>query len=125
MSIRIGDSMLELKNVSKVYHSKKSIDTIALKDISLKFPSHGMVFILGKSGSGKSTLLNILGGLDVPSSGDIFFFHKDITKFSSKEYDSYRNKFYYSYDWNDEKRHYFQPVMCFLLIKIILLQKFM
>lgn len=91
MSIRIGDSMLELKNVSKVYHSKKSIDTIALKDISLKFPSHGMVFILGKSGSGKSTLLNILGGLDVPSSGDIFFFHKDITKFSSKEYDSYRN----------------------------------
>ena len=42
-----------------------------------------------------------------------------------KEYDSYRNKFYYSYDWDDEKRHYFQPVMCFLLIKIILLQIFM
>lgn len=42
-----------------------------------------------------------------------------------KEYDSYSNKFYYSYDWDDEKRHYFQLVMCFLLIKIILLQKFM
>ncbi len=34
-----------------------------------------------------------------------------------KEYDSYRNKFYYSYDWDDEKRHYFQPVMCFFVDK--------
>lgn len=91
MCIRIGDSMLELKNVSKVYHSKKSEDTTALENVSLKFPSHGMIFILGKSGSGKSTLLNILGGLDVPSTGSILFSHKDITKFSSNEYDSYRN----------------------------------
>ena len=91
MCIRIGDSMLELKNVSKVYHSKKSEDTTALENVSLKFPSHGMIFILGKSGSGKSTLLNILGGLDVPRTGSILFTHKDITKFSSNEYDSYRN----------------------------------
>lgn len=34
-----------------------------------------------------------------------------------KEYDSYRNKFYYSYDWDDEKRYYFQPVMCFFVDK--------
>lgn len=34
-----------------------------------------------------------------------------------KEYDSYRNKFYYSYDWDDEKRHYFQPVMSFFVDK--------
>lgn len=34
-----------------------------------------------------------------------------------KEYDSYSNKFYYSYDWDDEKRHYFQPVMCFFVDK--------
>ena len=37
MCIRIGDSMLELKNVSKVYHSKKSEDTTALENVSLKF----------------------------------------------------------------------------------------
>ena len=56
--------MIELKNVSKIYKSKKAKDTIALKNISIKFPEKGLVFIIGKSGSGKSTLLNIIGGLD-------------------------------------------------------------
>ena len=45
--------MIELKNVSKTYKSKKSTNTAALKDISIKFPEKGLVFILGKSGSGK------------------------------------------------------------------------
>ena len=53
--------MIELKNVSKTYKSKKATNTTALKDIYIKFPEKGLVFILGKSGSGKSTLLNILG----------------------------------------------------------------
>ena len=38
-------SVIELKNVSKVYKSKKSIDTLALQDVSLKFQNSGMVFI--------------------------------------------------------------------------------
>ena len=56
--------MLELKNVSKVYQTKKGLKTQALKNISFKLPNKGLFFILGKSGSGKSTLLNIIGGLD-------------------------------------------------------------
>ena len=56
--------MIELKNVSKVYKSKKAADTVALKNVSIKFPEKGLIFILGKSGSGKSTLLNVIGGLE-------------------------------------------------------------
>lgn len=63
--------MIELKNVSKIYKSKKATNTTALKDISIQFPEKGMVFILGKSGSGKSTLLNVIGGLDKYNSGEM------------------------------------------------------
>ena len=44
--------MLEVKNLYKVYRPKKGMPVTALKDVSLKFPEKGMVFILGKSGSG-------------------------------------------------------------------------
>ena len=40
--------MLELRNVSKIYRSKKGPDTIALKNVHLQFASKGMIFILGK-----------------------------------------------------------------------------
>ena len=83
--------MLQVRNVSKVYHSKKGPDTVALKNIDLEFPTKGMVFILGKSGCGKSTLLHLLGGLDAPSSGEIFYHQKNVTKFSNEEFDKYRN----------------------------------
>lgn len=61
--------MIELKNVSKTYKSKKGKSTKALDDVSITFAKKGMTFILGKSGSGKSTLLNLLGGLDKYDSG--------------------------------------------------------
>ena len=51
--------MLELKHIAKTYKTAKGVKTEALKDINLRFPQRGMVFVLGKSGSGKSTLLNI------------------------------------------------------------------
>lgn len=85
--------MIELKNVSKVYKSKKGASTTALNDISLKIGNKGMVFIVGKSGSGKSTLLNLLGGLDGVTSGKILINGKDISNFKSEEYDSYRNTY--------------------------------
>lgn len=63
--------MLEVRNLTKIYKTKESIETIALNSVSLKFPETGMVFLIGKSWSGKSTLLNVAGGLDVPTSGEI------------------------------------------------------
>ncbi|MFR6318080.1 MAG: ATP-binding cassette domain-containing protein [[Clostridium] innocuum] len=62
--------MLELKHIAKTYKTAKGVKTEALKDINLRFPQRGMVFVLGKSGSGKSTLLNIIGGLDQADAGN-------------------------------------------------------
>lgn len=85
--------MIEFRNVQKIYQSKKSSSTSALQGINLKIGNAGMLFIVGKSGSGKSTFLNLLGGLDQPTSGEIFVHGKDICQFSKKQYDSYRNTY--------------------------------
>lgn len=85
--------MLEISHVSKTYKNPKGIDTLALSDVSLKFPETGMVFLLGKSGSGKSTLLNIIGGLDNPSNGEIIIKGKSSKDFTQSDFDSYRNTY--------------------------------
>ncbi|ABC65252.1 ABC transporter ATP-binding protein [Aster yellows witches'-broom phytoplasma AYWB] len=65
--------------------------TMALKEVSLKLPDKGMVFILGKSGSGKSTLLNVLTGIDVANSGVVEVCKVPITTFNQRNLDNYRN----------------------------------
>ena len=84
--------MIELRNLGKIYKSKKSVDTEALKNINIKFDNKGMTFVLGKSGCGKSTLLNILGGLDTPTSGEVLYNGKSFKDYKEKDYDSYRNE---------------------------------
>lgn len=85
--------MIELKNVTKTYKSKKGHITKAVKNISIKFDDRGMTFILGKSGSGKSTLLNIIGGLDKYDSGDMVILGKSSNNFKMADFDSYRNTY--------------------------------
>ena len=85
--------MIELINVSKVYKSKKAADTVALKNVSIKFPEKGLVFILGKSGSGKSTLLNVIGGLDKYDDGEIIINGKSTKDFNEKDFDAFRNTY--------------------------------
>ncbi len=84
--------MFETRHLSKSYSVKK-VTTVALKDVSLKFPETGLVFITGKSGSGKSTLLHLLGGLDKADSGDILLENRPFSSFSEKEFDSFRDTF--------------------------------
>lgn len=69
--MRGKNKMLEVRNLTKIYKTKWSVETIALNSVSLKFPKTGTAFLIGKSGSGKSTLLNVAGGLDVSTSGEI------------------------------------------------------
>lgn len=63
--------MIELKNASKTYR-QGSREVRALRNISISIAKGQFVSIMGPSGSGKSTLLNLVGGLDQPSSGEIF-----------------------------------------------------
>ena len=80
--------MLELKNIYKKYN-----ENYVLKNISLKFPSHGLISILGESGSGKSTLLNLIGLIDNPTRGKIFINDKDSSKLKCKEIDNIHRTF--------------------------------
>ena len=85
--------MLSVKNLRKVYRSKKAEEVVALDNVSIDFPETGFVFLLGKSGSGKSTLLNAIGGLDKFDGGEIIIKGKSSADFTQSDFDSYRNTF--------------------------------
>ena len=89
----MGESVIELKNITKIYKGKRKVKTVALDDVSFSLPDKGFIFVLGKSGCGKSTLLNLIGGLDKPTSGDIIVNGKSTKKFRNKDFDYYRNTY--------------------------------
>lgn len=85
------NKMIKIKNICKKYE-EGSIVVEALKNINLEFESNGITAIIGRSGSGKSTLLNLIGALDKPTSGNIFFDDVDITNLEENELLQFRNK---------------------------------
>lgn len=82
--------MIELKNINKIYHLGENV-VYALNDVSLHIAPHEFVSIIGPSGSGKSTLMNILGCLDVPTSGTYLLNGKDISQKTDDELAEIRN----------------------------------
>jgi len=76
-------------NVTKDYHTG-DVDIRALKGIDLSLHEGELVVMLGPSGSGKSTLLNIIGGLDNPTSGQVFFRDTELTALDNQEMTLYR-----------------------------------
>ena len=84
-------SIFELHNVSKAYPITKDKQKYVLKDITLSLPHVGLVSVLGKSGSGKSTLLNLLGNIDTPTGGEIYFNNEDISRFKSNRSTAFRS----------------------------------
>ena len=73
-----AEVIFRARQLGKVYHMG-DVDVHALRGVDLELYRGEFVVMLGPSGSGKSTLLNILGGLDVPSSGEVWYHGEDLT----------------------------------------------
>lgn len=71
--------MIQLENIEKIYQAG-DIETLAINDVSLKINQGDFVSIMGPSGCGKSTLLNILGLLDNPDRGNLYFNNEEISR---------------------------------------------
>ena len=82
-------AILRTKAVTKIYRSGE-VAVHALRGIDFALYPHEVVALLGESGSGKSTLLNILGGLDRPTSGRIFFRDREITDLGDDDLTEFR-----------------------------------
>lgn len=80
---------IEFKDVKKIYHVGE-VDIPALDGVSFEIKKGEFVVIAGASGAGKSTILNILGGMDSPTSGNIYVDGEDISHYNAKELTTYR-----------------------------------
>jgi len=83
--------MINISNLNKEYNLGSN-SFLALDNVSVNIESGEFVSIMGASGSGKSTLMNIIGCLDVPSSGDYKLNDQNISKLSSNDLADVRNK---------------------------------
>jgi putative ABC transport system ATP-binding protein len=83
--------MIELRNASKKYQQGAQ-EVYALRDISLRIKKGEFLSVMGASGSGKSTLLNLIGGLDQPSSGEIFIDGRPLHGISDYELTLFRRR---------------------------------
>ncbi|HAT71503.1 MAG TPA: macrolide ABC transporter ATP-binding protein [Elusimicrobia bacterium] len=88
----MSETILELRNVAKVFEMGGEAPVTALSGISLAIEDGDFVAILGRSGSGKSTLLSILGCLDLPTSGEVLVRGQDVSSMSENELALVRNR---------------------------------
>ncbi|AKA69339.1 ABC transporter ATP-binding protein [Clostridium scatologenes] len=82
-------TVIETKDLGKIYGSK-AVAFTALHGINLNVEEGEFLGIMGPSGAGKTTLLNLLSTIDVPTTGNIIFNGKDITKLKNKELSLFR-----------------------------------
>ncbi len=84
-------NLLEVKNICKIYGSGETA-VKALRDVSFSVPKGEYVAIVGESGSGKSTLLNMIGALDLPTSGKVLIDGKDIFSMNDRKLTVFRRR---------------------------------
>lgn len=82
--------MIKAIGLTKIFRTE-SVQTIALNEISIDISEGEFVAIMGPSGCGKSTLLNILGLLDNPTSGELWFIGKEVSRYSENDRTDMRN----------------------------------
>jgi len=83
-----GDPLFRVRDVTKVYTG--AVEVRALDGVDLDLHPGELIVLLGASGSGKSTLLNLLGGLDVPTTGSIMYRGSDLATADEAELTRYR-----------------------------------
>lgn len=84
-------ALVEIQDICKIYNPGEN-EVKALNHVSLTIDENEFVAIIGQSGSGKSTLMNMLGCLDVPTSGNYYLHGQDVSHMSDNELSDVRNK---------------------------------
>lgn len=84
-------ALVEIRDICKIYNPGEN-EVKALDHVSLTISENEFVAIIGQSGSGKSTLMNMLGCLDVPTSGSYYLHGQDVSHMSDDELSDVRNK---------------------------------
>ncbi len=87
----VMSALVEIQDICKIYNPGEN-EVRALNHVSLTIDENEFVAIIGQSGSGKSTLMNMLGCLDVPTSGNYFLHGQDVSHMSDNELSDVRNK---------------------------------
>lgn len=82
-------AFIDVKNVSKTYQMGE-VTIKAIDKVNFSIEKGELVVILGPSGAGKTTVLNILGGMDMASSGSVIIDQEDISKYTKKQLTRYR-----------------------------------
>jgi lipoprotein-releasing system ATP-binding protein len=85
-----NNTLLEAKEINKVYG--RIIQTIALKKLDLTLKRSEFITLIGPSGCGKTTLANILGALDQPTAGEVFFQGQSLGKMNQNQLAEFRNQ---------------------------------
>lgn len=85
------EAILRLADVQRTFVMGE-VRVTALRDVTLEIYAGEFLVVVGPSGSGKSTLLNLVGGLDAPSRGRIWYRNREITEFSPRELTWYRRE---------------------------------
>lgn len=87
----VNMSFIEIKGLSKIFLQGNQ-KIYGIRNVNISIERGTFMSVIGRSGSGKSTFLNLVGGIENPTSGEVFFDGKSIHQFKDKELTKFRNQ---------------------------------